>query len=187
WRASGAFDNGREFREGDRAWPGAAIAEVPDLTTVEIVANIDEADRGRIREEQSATIRVDALPDKELSARVLSISALAKVVFGGWPPVKQFELHLRLAESDPRLKSGMSAMAYVATDRLERQLLLPAKAAFQKDGRQIVYVRRGLGWQERVVAVGRRSAEMLVVTSGVTEGERVALRDPTVPGEGGVR
>lgn len=187
WRASGAFDRGREFREGDRAWAGAAIAEVPDLSTVEIVASIDEADRGRIREEQDAKIRVDALPDKELAARVQSISALAKVVFSGWPPVKQFELHLRLTESDPRLKSGMSAMASVATDRLERQLLLPAKAAFQKGGRQVVYVRRGLGWQEREIVVGRRSPETLLVLSGVAEGDRVALRDPTTPAGAGGR
>jgi HlyD family secretion protein len=94
WRAGGAFSNGREFREGDRAWSGAGILEVPDLTVVEIVANIDEADRGRVREEQKATVRVDALPDKELRASVKSVSTLAKVVFEGWPPVKQFEMRL---------------------------------------------------------------------------------------------
>ena len=52
WRSGGPFSRGREFREGDRAWPGAAIAEVPDLTTVEVVANVDEAERGRVREGQ---------------------------------------------------------------------------------------------------------------------------------------
>lgn len=181
WRAGGPFDNGREFREGDRAWPGAAIAEVPDLTAVEIVANIDEADRGRVREEQEATIRVDALPDKELTARVSSLSALAKVVFEGWPPVKQFEMRLRLTAADPRLKSGMSATANVAAERIEGQLLLPPEAAFQKGGRQVAYVRRGLGWEERTIVGGRRNARSLVVTSGVAEGDRVALRDPTGP------
>jgi len=185
WRSGGPFSGGREFREGDRAWPGAAIAEVPDLTTVEVVTNVDEADRGRIREGQSATIRVDALPDKELRARVASVSTLAKVVFDGWPPVKQFEMRLRLTDADARLRSGMSAMAGVATDRLEGQLLLPARAVFQKAGRQVVYLRRGLGWEERTIATGRRNADSALVTSGIAEGDRVALADPTQAAEPG--
>lgn len=188
WRAGGPFGNGREFREGDRAWPGAAIAEVPDLSTVEIVANIDEADRGRVREHQAATIRIDALPDKDLAARVRTISTLAKVVFDGWPPVKQFEMRARLNDVDTRLKSGMSAMANIATERLERQLLLPAKAVFQKAGRQVVYARSGLGWEERAVVISRRNAESVVVAAGVAEGDRVALRDPAeAAGEGSKR
>jgi macrolide-specific efflux system membrane fusion protein len=189
WRAGGPGSRGREFREGDRAWPGAAIAEVPDLSVVEVTANVDEADRGRIREGQAATIRVDALPDKDLPARVDSVGTLAKIVFEGWPPIKQFQMSLRLSEPDPRLKSGMSATASVATDRLERQLLLPARAVFQKAGRQVVYLRSGLGWQESWVVTSRRNAESVLVTSGIAEGDRVALRDPTqvADTEGGKR
>lgn len=181
WRTGGPFDNGREFREGDRVWPGAAVAEVPDLTNVEIVATIDEADRGRVREELDAAIRVDALPDKELTGVVSSISTLAKVVFDGWPPVKPFEMRLRLKSGDARLKSGMSATAIIAAERIEGQLLLPVEAAFQKGGRQVAYVRHGFDWEERVLVTGRSNARSLVVTSGVKEGDRVALRDPTVP------
>ncbi len=188
WRAGGPFDNGREFREGDRAWAGAAIAEVPDLSAVEIVANIDEADRGRVREEQEAVIRVDALPDRELASRVSTISALAKVVFEGWPPVKQFEMRLRLTTTDARMKSGMSATATIAAERTMNQLLLPAAAAFQKGGRQVAYARRGLAWEERPIVVARRNASWLVVTSGIAEGDRVALRDPAAAAEeGGAR
>jgi multidrug resistance efflux pump len=188
WRAGGPFSNGREFREGDRAWAGAAIAEVPDLTNVQVVVNVDEADRGRVREGQEAVVRVDALPDKELRARVQDIGTLAKVVFEGWPPMKQFEMRLKLVDADPRLKSGMSATADVAVERLERQLVLPAKALFQKMGRQVVYVRSGLGWQERGVGTSRRNADAVLATSGVAEGDRLALRDPTqVSDSGGKR
>jgi HlyD family secretion protein len=138
-----------------------------------------------MHEGQAATIRVDALPDKELVARVESIGTLAKVVFDGWPPVKQFEMRLRLTDADARLKSGMSAMASVATDRLERQILLPGRAVFQKAGRQVVYVRRGLGWDARAIVTGRRNADSVLVTSGLAEDDRVALRDPTQAAEQG--
>jgi len=80
----------------------------------------------------------------------------------------------------------MSATAVIATDRLEGQLLLPAKAIFQKAGRQVVFARRGLGWDERPVVTGRRNADSVLVSSGIAVGDRVALRDPTqAAGKGG--
>jgi RND family efflux transporter MFP subunit len=188
WRAGGPMMGGtREFREGDRAWSGAGIAEVPDLSTVEVVVKVDEADRSRLGEGQSAVVRVDALPDRELQATVLAISTLAKVVFEGWPPTKQFEMRLRLVQPDARLRSGMSATARVAVERLEAVLVIPTKAVFQKGGRAVAYVRAGRSWQERFVTVNRRNVEQVVVTGGVAEGDRVALRDPTLPVEGGTR
>ena len=38
-----------EFKRGDRAWFGAAIAELPDLTEIQLTARVDEADRGRVQ------------------------------------------------------------------------------------------------------------------------------------------
>ena len=36
------------FKEGDQAWAGAAIAELPDMTTIHARAPVLEADRGRV-------------------------------------------------------------------------------------------------------------------------------------------
>jgi multidrug resistance efflux pump len=52
-----------EFRRGDRAWSGAAIAELPDLTTVRMVLRVDEADRSRLAKGTLVRVRVDAVPD----------------------------------------------------------------------------------------------------------------------------
>ena len=37
---------GVEFREGDRAWAGASILELPDLSSIHLEARLDESDRG---------------------------------------------------------------------------------------------------------------------------------------------
>ncbi|PYR72007.1 MAG: hypothetical protein DMF86_24780, partial [Acidobacteria bacterium] len=47
WRASSPFGGEVEFREGDRAWSGANILELPDLSTIHLEARLEEADRGR--------------------------------------------------------------------------------------------------------------------------------------------
>nr|MBA2304246.1 hypothetical protein [Acidobacteriota bacterium] len=48
-RSGGVFGGGeQEFREGDRAWAGANLLELPDLSSVHLEARLDESDRGRL-------------------------------------------------------------------------------------------------------------------------------------------
>lgn len=183
-RAGGFFsDNAPEFKEGDKAWPGAPIAELPELSTLRITSHIDEIDRGRVQDNQDATVRVDAVPDKEFPARVVEISTLAKMDFtNGWPPKKNFDLTLKLERIDPRLRPGMSASVRVAVERIPNSILIPIKAAFSKEGRTVAYVLHGANFEERTIEVSRRSADEAVVTRGLAPGERIATQDPTIKG-----
>jgi len=182
WRAAGFFsDNPPEFKEGDRAWPGAAIAELPDLSSLRVTAHIDEIDRGRLKPGEPVTIRVDAVPDKELVGHVAEISALAKLDFSsGWPPKKNFDLIVQLDQTDPRLRPGMSSTIRVAVERLPNSILIPTRAAFSKQGRTVAYVLHGSDFEERQIEVARRSTEEVAVAKGLKADEKVALKDPTV-------
>ncbi len=64
WRSAGPMSAPVPFKAGDRAWPGAALIELPDPSTLRIVGRIEEADRGRLRLGQTATVRVDAVTDR---------------------------------------------------------------------------------------------------------------------------
>jgi len=173
-------DNPPEFKEGDRAWPGAAIAELPDLSTLRASTHLDELDRGRLKDGQTASIRVDAVPDKELTGHVAEIATLAKMDFSsGWPPKKSFDMSLQLDQTDPRLRPGMSATVRIAVERVPNSILIPSKSAFSKQGRTVAYVLRGAAFEERTIEVSRRSAEEVVVAKGLSRGERVAVKDPT--------
>jgi HlyD family secretion protein len=180
WRAGGFFGNAPEFKEGDRAWPGAAILELPDLSTLRVEARIDETDRGRVSLGQTASVRVDAVPDREFAGKADRISPLATMDFSaGWPFPRNFKLELGLDQSDARLRPGMSATVRLAVDRLPGSILIPTEASFQKSGRTVAYVLRGSKFEERAIQVGRRSEGQLLVASGLTPGERVATKDPT--------
>ncbi len=179
WRAG--WMGATEFKEGDRAWPGAAIADLPDLSTLRVGARIDETDRGRLKPGESATLRVDAVPDPEFGGRVAKISPLATTDFSaGWPFPRNFDLELELQQTDARLRPGMSATARVAVDRIPDSILIPIGASFQKSGRTVAFVLRGSKFEEQVIEVGRRSEGQLLVASGLKAGERVALKDPTL-------
>jgi multidrug efflux pump subunit AcrA (membrane-fusion protein) len=107
------------------------------------------------------------------------ISVLAKVDYSsGWPPARNFELGLVLAEIDPRIRPGMSAVARIATDRVPDVILVPSEAIFQRDGHPIVYKLDGGEFAEAPVQITRRGKELAIVESGIAVGDKVATRKP---------
>jgi HlyD family secretion protein len=178
YRSGGPMGGYVEFREGDRAWAGAAIVELPDLSTVHLAARLEEADRGRLNVGQEATIRIEAIPGREFKAKIDAISVLARADFSSWPPTRLFELGLVLVEVDSQIRPGMSAVARIATDRVPDVVLVPSETVFQRDGYPVVYRLDGSAFQEQRVEVTRRGREQTIIGSGVVSGDRVATRRP---------
>jgi multidrug efflux pump subunit AcrA (membrane-fusion protein) len=173
------FGGEQEFREGDRAWPGASILEMPDLSSIHLEARLEEADRGRLNPGQDATIRIEAVPGRDFKARIDRISLLARADFSsGWPPPRNFDLGLVLLEVDPRIRPGMTAVARISTERIPGVTLVPAEAIFQRDGSPVVYKLSGSEFEEQIVEVSRRGREQAIVTKGVAPGDRIATRRP---------
>jgi HlyD family secretion protein len=180
YRASGFMGGDQPFKEGDQAWPGAGIVEIPDLSSLRLDCRIEESDRARVALDQLAHVRVDALPDRELSGHVARIGALATVDFSaGWPFPKNFELGVGLDQSDPRLRPGMNATARIAMDKIPSAIVIPVEAAFQKSSETVAYVLRGSKFEERSIEAGKKGESQIVVAAGLQPGDRVALKDPT--------
>ncbi len=168
-----------DFKEGDRAWSGAVIAQLPDLKSMRVSARVDESDRGRLKSDQTATVRIDALADKQFPARVAEISPLAKLDYSSWPFIKNFDIALEIFDNDSRIRPGMSASGRIAVEKVPDALLVPVEAVFEKDGRLVAYALRGSRFEERTVEVARRGKTELLIARGLEAGERVALMDPT--------
>lgn len=169
-----------EFKEGDRAWPGAGVAELPDMSEIRAAARIEEVDRGRVQVGQAATVRVDAIPEREFAAKLQVISPLTKPDRSVWPPSRSFDIEVQLTETDARLRPGMSASVRVAVDRLPDAIVIPGECVFQKSGRTVVFVFRGSRFEEREIVIGRQSGSQVVIARGLNSGEKIALKDPTL-------
>jgi HlyD family secretion protein len=179
YRASGPFGGGEvEFREGDRAWPGALVVELPDLTSIHLQARLEETDRGRLNVGEEAVIRIEAIPGREFKAKIDRISVLARPDFSSWPPTRLFDLGLVLLDTDAKIRPGMAAVARIPTDRVPDVVLVPTETIFQKDGRPVVYRLDGTAFEEVPVDVARRGREMAIIKSGVTPGDHIATRRP---------
>ncbi len=169
------------YRPGDRAWPGAAIAILPDATTLRISARVDETERGRLAANQPVTVQLNSIPDRQFTGHVAQIGAIASMDFSsGWPITRNFILEIVLDQTDARFKPGLSGQVTVIVDRVPNAVTIPAQAMFQKSGQNVAYVWRGTEFEERDIEVGRKSGDRILVAKGLNAGEQVALKDPSV-------
>lgn len=186
WRSATMMGMPAEYRPGDRTYAGAPILELPDLSSVYLIARLDEADRGRLRNGQTAAIRADAVADREYQATITDISLLARVDFsGGWPPTKQFDMQITLTNPDARLRPGMSALARIAVGQIADVLTVPAKAIFMDGGRPSVYRFTGRKFVAVPIEVIRRDREQTAVKGALQGGDRIALVSPVEAAKGG--
>ena len=168
YRSGSMFGGGeQEFREGDRAWPGAAIVELPDLSSVHLEARLDESDRGRLKASQEAIVRIEAIPGATSRPHQRHLGARPR------------RLQLRVAADQelraqpgsrgrrPEIRPGMSAVARIAVERVPDVLLVPAESVFQHDGAPVVYRLDGPAFKETPIQIQRRGREQSIVASGL--------------------
>jgi multidrug efflux pump subunit AcrA (membrane-fusion protein) len=167
------------FKEGDSAWTGAAIAEIPDLSSIRIEMKLEEVDRGKIQLGQNVRVRVDAIADKEFVAELDWISPIATLNFSRLAASEKiFPAYATLKNLDSRLRPGMSGSSEIVLEREPNALLVPVRASFLDKGKPAVYVQKGDSFEVRHIEVGKRNENDVVVLKGLSEGEVITLENP---------
>jgi HlyD family secretion protein len=81
-----------DIREGDTLQPGAPVADVLDLSEMEIIAKVGELDRANLREGQEVKFVLDAIPDKTFHGKIKGMSGTATANPFGGDPAKKFDV-----------------------------------------------------------------------------------------------
>jgi len=168
--------NAKPFKVGDQAWPGAALAEIPDLNSLEMEGKIEEIDRGLIAAGQGVQVRIDSLPEIVFPGKLALLSPLT-VMGWEWPPTRTFRGYANLERTDSRLRPGMNGAMDVVINRIPNAISIPAKALFTHGGKPIVYVASGGRYVPQGVEVLARNPDEIAVR-GISEGARVTLVEP---------
>jgi len=95
-----------------------------DLTQMELQADVDEADVGKVQEGQDATFTVDAYPDQVFPAKVTQVRFGSETVEG----VVTYKTVLSVDNSELTLRPGMTATATIVVDKREDVVLVPNAA-----------------------------------------------------------
>ena len=172
---------GEPIRVGDNVWNGQPLAEIPDLSAMQAEVYVLEADAGGLKPGRPATVAVESAPGVSYPARIARVDALAKPRIPG-SPVQYFAVTLSLARTDRQvMKPGQRVMATLLLDERQDALLVPRQAVFDREGRSVVYRRGRRGFEPVEVKLGPSTMGRVVVESGISRGDEVALRDPTRP------
>jgi multidrug efflux pump subunit AcrA (membrane-fusion protein) len=169
--------NAQNFKVGDHAYPGATVAEIPDLNTLEMESKVDEEDRGRIAVGDEVNVHVDALPEKTMKAKLMSISLLTEESFDEWPPLRTFRAFAAIVHPDAGMRPGMNAGADIIERKLPDAISIPSRALFTVAGKPTVYVKQQRKFVAEPVAIEGRNPDEVAV-KGIANKAEVALLQP---------
>ncbi len=186
----------KEVEEGQTV---AAAMETPtlfiiaqDLKQMQVVADVDEADIGNVREGQRVTFTVDAYPEDEFEGYVTQVRQEATTTNN----VVTYEVVIKAPNEDLKLKPGLTANVNIYTLEKQDVLTVPAKALrfspdteiIGKDGivekdpsiredatHKILWQREGNTFRALPVEVGISNGALTEIVSGAKEGTTVVL------------
>ena len=179
WMNDGGLAVGTEVGNND------LLIVLPDTAEMTASVKVHESIAGRVRPGQSVSVKVDAI-SQAIPGRVTSIGVLAET--GGWrdPNRREYTVKIDLDSEVARgmeLKPTLRCEARIELGRVENALALPVQAVFNDGPVRYVLRTSANGRFQRVpVMLGRTSDTDAEIIRGLTEGDRVLLRDP-LPGE----
>jgi HlyD family secretion protein len=170
---SQGWTNAKPFQVGDQVWPGGVVAEIPDLTSLEMEGKLEEIDRGRIDVGMETRVHIDSLPELTMPAELNAISPLTEQSFE-WPRTSSFRAYGHIRQPDSRLRPAMNGNMDVIVNRIPDAISIPAKAVFTRNGKPIVYVLEKDGYRAVEVELLARNPDEVAV-KGIKAGTMVTL------------
>lgn len=155
--------------------PGALVANVGKVDALKVIVYVDEPELGRIRKEMPVSITWDALEGKSWTGSIEKIPT--QIVPLGTRQVG--ELEVRIANKDNDLLPGTNVNAFIQTRKTANVLLVPKEGIRTVNGATGVFtIENGIvAWHK--VEVGSSNITSSVITSGIKEGDLVALGPET--------
>ncbi|MDE5639752.1 MAG: efflux RND transporter periplasmic adaptor subunit, partial [Odoribacter sp.] len=186
----------REVEEGQTV---AAGFETPtlfniakDLTEMQVIADVDEADIGQVADGQRVTFEVDAYPNDVFEGVVTQVRLEATVESN----VVTYEVVISAPNPELKLKPGLTATVTIYTLEKEHALtvsskalkFIPAQDLLSESGMDVhglsgangalqktLWVKKGNLLEEREVKTGTSPGSMVEIIEGVNEGEEVVV------------
>jgi RND family efflux transporter MFP subunit len=168
------------YDEGETVVPGSPVIVVVNYTKSWVNAQIDEIDIANVRMGDKVKITSDVYPDKVYEGQIYWIAPVAELrKVGGRVKMDEesyvFPCKIRMLNDHSELKVNMSVNVDISTKQNDNALLVPREALISKDDSSFVYVINRNRARERKILIGIRSYTSIEATSGLVEGELVAI------------
>ncbi|BCT67783.1 efflux RND transporter periplasmic adaptor subunit [Nitrosospira sp. NRS527] len=157
--------------QGKRFMAGEALYQIADLSKVWVLADVFEQDLGIMQRGQSATIRMDAYPDKVFNGEVTFIYPTVM------PETRTAKVRIELSNVQGLLKPAMYGRVELASTHSKNKVLtVPDSAVLDSGTRRLVLVDLGEGrFEPRTVKLGIHADGYVEVLGGLEAGETVVV------------
>ena len=155
-----------------------------DLTDMRVIADVDEADIGDVKEGQRVTFTVDAFPDDTFEGQVTQVRQEATTESN----VVTYEVVISAPNDDLKLKPGLTANVVIFTMEAKDVLAVPSKALrftpheamlnsdetiTDTDAKEKVWVKEGSNLKAVAVETGMTNGTLTQITRGLKPGTHV--------------
>ena len=155
-----------------------------DLTNMQVVANVDEADIGNVRAGERVSFTVDAYPDDKFQGTVTQVRQEATTTNN----VVTYEVVINAPNGDLKLKPGLTANVTIYTSEKTGVLCVPTKAlrftptpeTVGKDwkiadcgGKNKLWTIEGNTLKAHAVKTGMTDGSQTEIVSGITKGTTI--------------
>jgi multidrug efflux pump subunit AcrA (membrane-fusion protein) len=154
-----------------------AFIVLAQLHRLKMEVSFSEADIGKVREGQTATVAIDSMEGTELAGKVTKLSVLPSE---GSSSVVEYPATILLTQSAKGLRAGMSASAEVVVEQVKNALTVPSEAISRAAGGKSVTVEEDGVEVTKTVTAGLVGDETTEVMSGVKAGQTLVLPEVTV-------
>ena len=161
------------------------ICTIVDMRSLEIEVDVNESYINRVKPAQSVTAVLDAYPDWQIPAHVITTVPTAD------RQKATVLVRIGFNELDPRILPDMGVKVTflresddASTARAQPVSLVPKAAVRREHDKSYVFVVRGETVERRAIQTGGVDGERLEVLAGLTAGERVVVSPPPLLAEG---
>jgi len=177
--STGTGSFGGPVREGSVILLITPILQFPDLSRMQISADVAEADFRKIEKGQKAFITVDAAEKLVTTGKInrKSLSSSVAQRYSG-SKVKSYEVIIDVDSCHSKMKPGLSANCEIIIKEEKDTLFVPTIAIYERDSSKIVYVKGKKEFVPVKVETGTSGSSFTIITGGLKGDETIALTEP---------
>jgi HlyD family secretion protein len=172
------IEEGEAVMIGTMNYSGTVLMVLADMSRMQALIDVDEADVVSVALGQPAQAFVDALPDTSFAGHVTNIAYMpTQNVLSATQQTTTFEVEVTLDSTAPSLRPGMNCRAEVTTAKLDSVLVIPVQASGRRDVKgketETVFLVKGGKAVLTPIRTGKTSETEMQVTDGLKPGDEV--------------
>ena len=174
------IEEGEAVMIGTMNYSGTVLMVLADMSRMQALIDVDEADVVSIALGQPAAVFVDAMPDTSFAGHVTNIAYMpTQNVLSSTQQSTTFEVEVTLDSTAPSLRPGMNVRAEVTTAKLDSVLVIPVQASGRREVKgketETVFMVKDGKTTLTPLRTGKTSETLMEVVEGLKLGDEIII------------